>query len=342
MPNAKKLPSGSWRVRVEDGSGPDGKRRWKSFTAATKKAAELAAAEYAVKRKAAQDPGNLTAREAVERYIDSRENLLSPSTVLGYRRQAKVMFPALMPVRLRALTPGMIQAAVNSEAKSVSPKTIRNRYALLCSALKAYSDIAPAAYLPPKAKTEITIPTDAQVRALLDVAHGTAMELPIMLAAYLGLRRSEISALKWDDYDPAAGTLHIHAAIVNGDGETWVEKAPKSYAGTRTLALPDVVRAALEAAPHTGESIVGLLPSQISKRWDRIAAQIGGLRFHALRHYNASVMLSLGVPDKYAMERLGQATPGVLRDVYQHTVEQRKKEISDALNAYFGPKKEDP
>ena len=54
MAKAKKLPSGSWRVRVYDGKGADGKDRYKSFTAATKREAEFLAAEYAAKRKSSR------------------------------------------------------------------------------------------------------------------------------------------------------------------------------------------------------------------------------------------------------------------------------------------------
>lgn len=32
-----------------------------------------------------------------------------------------------------------------------------------------------------------------------------------------------------------------------------------------------------------------------------------------LRHYNASIMLALNVPDKYAMERMGYSTPATLK-----------------------------
>ncbi|MEG1844557.1 MAG: site-specific integrase, partial [Clostridia bacterium] len=59
------------------------------------------------------------------------------------------------------------------------------------------------------------------------------------------------------------------------------------------------------------------------------------MRFHDLRHYNASVMQALGVPDKYAMERLGQATPNMLKTVYQHVMRDKRTEVSDTLNEYM-------
>lgn len=58
-------------------------------------------------------------------------------------------------------------------------------------------------------------------------------------------------------------------------------------------------------------------------------------RFHDLRHYNASIMLALGIPDKYAMQRIGHASNTILKNVYQHTMEQKQNEFSITLDEYF-------
>ena len=58
-------------------------------------------------------------------------------------------------------------------------------------------------------------------------------------------------------------------------------------------------------------------------------------RFHDLRHYNASVMLALGVPDKYAMQRMGHSTPNMLKTVYQHIMEKAQNEQDKKVNDYM-------
>ena len=57
--------------------------------------------------------------------------------------------------------------------------------------------------------------------------------------------------------------------------------------------------------------------------------------FHDLRHLNASVMLALGVPDKYAMERGGWSSNNVLKSVYQHTFSTERKQVDDRIDRYF-------
>lgn len=58
-------------------------------------------------------------------------------------------------------------------------------------------------------------------------------------------------------------------------------------------------------------------------------------RFHDLRHYNASIMLALNVPDKYAMERMGYSTPATLKKVYQHTMTGKRAEVNDMINGHM-------
>ena len=59
------------------------------------------------------------------------------------------------------------------------------------------------------------------------------------------------------------------------------------------------------------------------------------MTFHDLRHLNASIMLMLGVPDKYAMERGGWATDSVLKSVYQQTFSSERQKIDKMIDGYF-------
>ena len=97
MAKAKKLPSGSWRVQVYAGE-ENGKRKYKSFTAPSRKEAEYLAAEWARDRKD-RERGNITVREAIDRYIKSKEPVLSPSTIRGYRIIYRNNLKTLMSVK---------------------------------------------------------------------------------------------------------------------------------------------------------------------------------------------------------------------------------------------------
>ena len=49
-------------------------------------------------------------------------------------------------------------------------------------------------------------------------------------------------------------------------------------------------------------------------------------------------MLALGIPDKYAMERMGHATNNMLKTVYQHTMKEKRQEVDDIVDKYFSQK----
>ena len=74
-PKKKKnaLPSGSYRVQALDYVDADGKRHYRSFTAPSKKEAQMLAEEWKLNRKKGiREPDNLTVLEAGERYQGSR------------------------------------------------------------------------------------------------------------------------------------------------------------------------------------------------------------------------------------------------------------------------------
>ena len=146
---ATKLPSGSWRVRVEMES--EGKRRWKSFTAPTRKEAEYLAAQYAYTQKERNKPQDMTIGGAMDAFIDARSAVLSPSTIRSYRQINRCYFQDLHALRLRDLTNTIVQRQVNAISLRCSPKTVRNALALLTSVLKVYHpDFAVRVDLPRK------------------------------------------------------------------------------------------------------------------------------------------------------------------------------------------------
>ena len=66
--------------------------------------------------------------------------------------------------------------------------------------------------------------------------------------------------------------------------------------------------------------------------------ELHGVRFHNLRHYYATVLLELGIPDKFAIELTGHSTPYMLREVYQHTREQKMNEYRKLLKTKLDTK----
>lgn len=340
MATAKKLKSGSWRCLVYDCTDESGKRHYKSFTSDDpspkgKRKAELMAAEYALdKKNPKQNNDYLALKDAYCNYIDSRSNVLSPSTIREYKLLINNSFTDLMDKNIYSLTQEDIQIAINKESLNCSPKTVRNKHGLLSAVMKMYRpDFYLLSALPQKTKPQLYIPTDEEVKKLIDTAKSNEdMLIAILLAAFGPMRRSEICGLKISDI--TNGTAHVHRAVVLDENHNWIEKTTKSVAGDRFIPLPDFV---LDKISHKDDKIVNLNPDGITHRFKTILkhSELPHFRFHDLRHYSASIQHALGISDAYIMQRGGWGNDAVLKNVYRHTLRDKTDEMNTLANAHF-------
>lgn len=327
MTTIQQLPSGNWRVQWYT-NAPDGTRIRKSATAPTWWEAEKLAAEHS------DNIEHLTVAQALDGYIAIKKNVLSPSTLYGYQVIRRNRLQSIMDVDIHKLNSVMLQKAINEDAQRMGRKSISEAKNLLMTALKLYGVRTEFnVTLPPKKPQIKNLPTPAQV---IQLVRGTDIELPCMLALWLSLRISEVRGLQFGDLKDGVLTVQrSKLALANKDV---VRDVNKTYTSTRQLALPPYLINLIEAIPHTSdeEFIVPMAYQTIRAHLTKLARAKGyTLTFHQLRHLNASVMLSLGVPDKYAMERGGWATNSTLKNVYQHTFSEERKQVDEMIDRYF-------
>lgn len=335
-PTARQLPSGSWTCRVR----VDG--RDVSVTRPTK--AEAQAEAMAIKHglKAPDTPRvTMTLAEAYAAYLTSREGVLSPSTVAGYKRLERNTFQRLMPMQLSAITPELIQreiAAMVREKKS--PKYVANAEGLLSSVLKqAMPEKQFSLRLPPKRKPNLRQPDDKEIGAILTAFRGSAVELPVLMALWMGMRLSEILGARHEDID--GGKLHICRAVVLDENNQPAEKdSAKTYAGDRWVSVPGYIAQLIAATGRDSGPLVTFSGAAIYKRFVRTLDQAGipRCRFHDLRHINAAVMVRLGVDSKYAQERNGWASDRMYKQVYAYAMSDQMAAINESIDGYFGNK----
>ena len=192
------------------------------------------------------------------------------------------------------------------------------------------------ATLPRKAKKEMEIPTTVEVHSFLKAIYGTRLYLYCLFSVCLGLRKSEIIALRWKDIDWEKHNVSINKARVRDEFGDYVEKQTKTFDGTRTLHLPPILISALGEAGEPEEYIFTDSPKALESLYQRQKTKLGfDYNFHALRHYSASVVLINGVPNRYARERMGHATEDMLIKVYQHTMDSKQQEYDAVLDDFF-------
>ena len=336
MATAKKTASGSWETTVFIGVDPaTGKKTYKHLTASTK-----AKLHEKVKALEGETPKtisalSLTVRDAVEQYIGRREKELSPSTLQDYRKHARSAFPELMNLTIGELTDEVCQQAIDTYAQTVKPKTVVNRWNLLYAAVKeAKRNVKIDVRLPPVKRKRLDMPEQESLFRLFKEIENTPLEIPVLLAATCGLRRSEICALNLaEDIDYDKGLIHIDKALVPGPDNRYVIKDTKTTAGERTVPCPAWVLGKLAQA-RDNPTYQPYKPNTITTSFTPIAKQCGvNCTFHGLRHYYASVMSALNIPEQYQMERMGHATNYMLKR-YQEYLKSKEAEVnSDLMSA---------
>ena len=330
MANAKKLPSGNWRALAS--KTVNGKLVRKSFTAPTKKEAEFAATDWQLKMEEENSVEHITLYQAYEKYIKMKNSVLSPSTIRGYNALLRSTFQDIMDMPIAKITGRLIQMEVNKLATNRSPKYVRNAYGHLNAVLKAFrADLTLNITLPQKSKPSLYIPDDIEVKRLLESVKGKTIEIPILLAAFGPMRRSEICALTSDDIN--GNIVTVSKAMVKGD-EGWHIKSPKTYSSYRQIEYPDFV---IEKIKNKKGAIVEMTPTAITKFFSQELKKCGlpSFRFHDLRHYAVSTLHAINVPDKYIMARGGWSTNHTMNNVYNHILQSKQDELTNKIIAHF-------
>ena len=299
----RRLPSGAWNCRVMiDGQSY-------SFTHADKKTVMRMASEFADEYRRKMD--NPTLLERMREYVAENEERLSPSTVRSYNSMIRMIeerSPRIANKRLSAIT----EQDVSDIVRPLRTLKTKRNYVNFIHACTGKS----AGKLTGVSSKRVHVPTELEVKGLLQIFRNTELEVPIMLAAYGGLRRGEICALRMSDID--GDFVHVSKAVVRDQLGEWVTKDPKTASSVRSVLLPHFVIERIQVQGY----ITHLLPSQVSNRFWKKQRNLGipPYCFHSLRHFHASYLHYLNIPDAYIMQRGGWSTPSVMQSIYRHAL----------------------
>jgi integrase len=153
-----------------------------------------------------------------------------------------------------------------------------------------------------------------QVRIFLDRCAQRRLGALFEVAVLTGLRRGEITGLRWSDVDLVARKVVVRRNRVTVNGRVQEQKAPKTKAGLRTVALSDFATATLlawqlrqaeeaenaaeawqtEGHVFTMEDGRALDPAYVTRLFQKLrkgpGEELPVMSFHGLRHCAASLM----------------------------------------------------
>lgn len=288
-----------------------------------------------------------------------------PKTARSYAQMIRChIAPALGSIRLTQLTPAHLRQWVNAMGQNdaLSLRTQAYSFAVLRAALNEAVRTDQLATNPcQKVRPPRNVPhpvepfTAEQAQILLSVAASTRWEGVLVLAVGCGLRLGEILALRWPQYEPSTGVLHITETMTDVPGADRFQR-PKTPESRRTIVVPTFVAEALtqqrrrqhgwqqQTAQWEDETLMfttakggPLSLRNVQKAWYRICDQAGIVRrgFHTLRHTYASLALSAGVNLATIGELMGHTDPAFTKRVYAHLLLDSKYEAARELDRYW-------
>jgi integrase len=285
------------------------------------------------------------------------------STVREYRRRLEsYVFPAIGGLRLRELTPLVIEdlyddlGSKSGLARS-SVQGVRNALAaVLSDAVRGRlltSNVARQAQLPERLApaTGVVPPTVENVGALLDAAQDTTIGNLLLILAATGARVGEALGATWADVDLENGVWHVcRTTTLALDGSVKLGTTTKTGQSRRVALVPEAVaalraqrvdNAALRLACPIWQDFDLVFPSSVGTPQDarnvrkilRPLTDAVGFpgSFHALRHFVASVALS-SVPLPVVSKVLGHKRAATTTDLYAHLLESDAGSVAVAVN----------
>lgn len=316
----------------------------------------------------ADDPQNPYFSDYMKMWLQIMKNTVQTTTYGSYQYYVlKRICPYFeeRKIRLKQLTALDIQGYYNSVMeRGAKWNSVSKHHANIHKAL-SYAVITlkwipfnPADHLElPRAEKFIGgFYNEEELNTLFEKIEGDPLEIPVLLAAFYGLSRSEVLGLKWDAIDFTRRTFCIKHTVCKAtiDGKTKIiqKDTAKRKSRYRTLPLVEQMRVVLyqewkrqqvnkqwvrKGYNHAYDGYICvnstgdiLKPDYISQHFALFLKKhsLRKIRFHDLRHSCASLLLANGVSLKEIQEWLGHSNYATTADIYSHL--EYKSKISSA------------
>ena len=165
---------------------------------------------------------------------------LLKSTIVPYFRKKKLT--------LRELEARHLQMFYSEMLRRVTPNTVIHYHAVIHSALKyavktdmLIQNVADKVDRPRKNSFQPVFLSADEMQKMFEALRGTKLELPVLVAAFYGLRRGEVVGLKWDAIDFEQGTISVKrtvtSTIIDGKHQEFEQHSAKTKSSLRTLPL---------------------------------------------------------------------------------------------------------
>lgn len=328
VPEPKQLPSGSWIVRIMI----QGKIHCITRSSYSACKAEAIAIKSGIKKET-EPPKKMILDTLLQKFIEERTEVLSPSTIRNYESIRKNHLKSVIKQDVNSIR---WQPVINEEAKEFGPKTVANVWHFVTGALNAFDYPVPAKInLPQQIRKEAEFLDYEQIQKFLEAIKGKDCELACLLALH-SLRQSEYLALNQQSIEN--GVIHVSGAVVpNKDNKLVFKQTNKTVKSARDI--PVMIPRLLEIWPKDGQTLKFQSHTTLHRHLHSICEKnkLPLISIHCLRHSFASLAYHLNWSILTTMRIGGWSTPNCVQNIYTHLSMMDKNDDIAKMKLFYCP-----
>lgn len=351
--STEQLPSGKWRGIFTVGNKPDGSQDKITETFDKRADAVMWLEEQRSLRRtgATFAQSGILVKDWLAQWLKLVKCSLSPGSHSVYERRCKKLIPLLGHYELRQLTPLIVgQIPASLQERGFAPKTVRETVKIikksLADAVKMkmiYSNPFDVTPMPRSESKEMRCWTKEDAQKFLASVANHKHHALFLLALDTGMRRGELLALRWLDVNLVDGYLDVRHTLDESEGSPKL-KPPKTANSKRRIWFSKSAMDALLASRLNkfiwgndpvfqgrggfmwAKSVQSMFAKAVKK------AGVPKIRFHDLRHTNATLLLAAGVGIKTVSERLGHTSVAITLGIYTHVLPGEQEAVAGKVN----------
>lgn len=329
VPKPRQLGSGRWTIQL--------RAEGQSVTEDTAdlciaKATAIRAGFVAHKKK----QPNKTLSSAIDDYIESRKNILSPSTVRGYRVMQNNRIQDTMK---RSLYDEIDwQMVIDQESLTCSPKTVKNLWRFVSTILRQNGIIPPKIMLPQLYDNDLPWLDHKQILDFCDAINGKSFEMAALMALS-SLRRSELLAVTQSDIAKDCKSITVHGSKVQDEDDLYIIKdTNKNKYSRRTVpVLIPRLEELLKNRDTSSEYLITSHPNTLRKQINNLCERSGlpKVGVHGLRRSFVSLGHYLGIGEEEIMKIGGWRHYQTVHKHYLFLSEDGMKKSTDKIEKFY-------
>lgn len=274
------------------------------------------------------------------------EPTLAYKSMLSYRPAYNRAVEAFGDLPISSIEPREIYALLERMGKTYAHKTVTTQLLVVNLIFKyavahGYVSRNPArdvAVPTGLAKTKRRAPDQETIRKV-QASSGCTFGLFAYMALYTGLRRGELLALTWEDFDLDKREINVIKSLYHVGNQPRLKK-PKTEASMARVPILDALLPKLEkkTGPVFANAAGGYLTvAQFDALWGAYQRESGvDCTPHQLRHAYATMLFEAGIPPEEMQILLRHAQLSTTMDVYREIRADRVSEIhSHVLGVNF-------